>query len=140
MTKTYLKLLCEAIAEKNKAQLRMSKKRILSGQDCIKIKPMSVNTAWQGKRFKSKIYAKYEKDVLLQLPKIKLPEKPYEISLEFAFSNKGSDIDNPVKPFLDILQKKYKFDDKHIYKLIISKMIVKKGNEHIKFNIKNYAA
>jgi Holliday junction resolvase RusA-like endonuclease len=100
------------------------------------IKPLSVNKAWQGKRFKSPEYKVYEKQMLLTLKPMQLPEPPYQIDFEFGFSNKASDIDNPMKPFLDILQKKYNFDDANVYKIVIVKTIVAKGSEFIKFEIK----
>jgi hypothetical protein len=41
----------------------------------IKIKPLSVNKAWQGKRFKTNEYKQYEKEVSLLLPShLKIPE------------------------------------------------------------------
>jgi Holliday junction resolvase RusA-like endonuclease len=104
-------------------------------EQTINIKPLSVNLAWQGKRFKTPIYKKYEKALLLMLKKkIAVPEK-MAINFEFGFSNVSSDIDNPVKPFLDILQKKYKFNDSKVYQLNIKKTLVKKGKEFIKFQI-----
>ena len=53
----------------------------------LKIKPLSVNDAWQGKRFKTDTYKAYEKQVLLMLPKIEIPEGPLTINLEFGFSS-----------------------------------------------------
>ena len=104
-------------------------------EQTINIKPLSVNQAWQGKRFKTPTYKKYEKALLLMLKKkILIPEK-MGINFEFGFSNVASDIDNPVKPFLDILQKKYKFNDSKVYQLNIKKTLVKKGKEFIKFQI-----
>lgn len=103
----------------------------------INIKPLSINEAFQGRRFKTEKYKKYEKELLLLLPKnFKLPPPPYYIIFEFGFSNKASDLDNPIKVMQDILQKKYKFNDKDIYKAEITKKIVKKGGEYILFNIK----
>jgi len=101
----------------------------------IKIKPLSVNNAFKGRRFKTQKYKDYELLVRVQLPKLKLPEPPFKLSIIFAFSNKGADIDNPLKPFLDILQAKYRFNDKDIYKLEVTKEIVPKGSEYILFNI-----
>jgi hypothetical protein len=68
----------------------------------INIKPLSVNQAWQGKRFKTNLYKQYEHDVLLLLPKIKIVQPPYRLNIVVGFSNKASDIDNVLKPFLDI--------------------------------------
>ena len=101
----------------------------------INIKPLSVNQVWQGKRFKTKAYKSYETELIYTLPDIKLPPPPYSIYFEFGFSNKGSDIDNPVKPFTDILQKRYGFNDRDIYEMRLAKKIVKKGDDYIKFEI-----
>ncbi len=102
------------------------------------IKALSVNKAWQGKRFKTKEYLQYEKQVLLLLPRIIIPDGKLLLEITFGMSNKASDIDNPLKPFLDILQKKYNFDDKQIYKLIVNKEITAKNQEFIKFKITKY--
>jgi Holliday junction resolvase RusA-like endonuclease len=101
----------------------------------INIKPLSVNQAWQGKRFKTNLYKQYEHDVLLLLPKIKIVQPPYRLNIVVGFSNKASDIDNVLKPFLDILQKKYGINDKHIEVLHIEKQIVTKKNDFISFEI-----
>jgi len=103
-----------------------------------RIKPLSVNEAWQGKRFKTEKYKRYETALLVMLPSLNLPSGKLKIDLIIGFSNKASDIDNPIKPFLDILQKKYKFDDKDIYQLNITKNIVPKGEEHIKYKISKH--
>ena len=104
----------------------------------IEIKPLSVNQCWQGKRFKTPIYKSYEKELLLILPNLTIPEGDLEIIITFGFSSKASDWDNPIKPFQDILQKRYGFNDSRVYKATIIKDIVKKGKEYIKFNIVNY--
>jgi len=59
------------------------------------------------------------------------------LEIEFGVSSKSSDLDNCVKSFLDVLQKKYHFDDKRVYRLILEKMDVKKGKEYIDFQIYN---
>jgi Holliday junction resolvase RusA-like endonuclease len=104
----------------------------------LKIKPLSVNEAWQGKRYKTAKYLKYERDVLFLLPKICPKFDRYSIILVFGVSNINSDIDNPVKLILDLFQKKYKFNDKHVFELNVKKEIVKKGSEYIKFLINEY--
>jgi Holliday junction resolvase RusA-like endonuclease len=101
----------------------------------IQIKPLSVNDAWQGRRFKTPRYKKYEKDLISLLPKAVVTNHKLEIFIEFGFSSTASDIDNPLKPFLDILQKKYNINDKQIYSLNVKKTIVKKGSEFINFEI-----
>lgn len=93
----------------------------------IKIKPLSVNEAWRGKRYKTDLYKNYSKLVPLLLPKkLEIPKGKLTIKYIFGFSNSLSDIDNPVKQFQDVLCKKYKFDDRRIYRLEILKRIVKK--------------
>ena len=101
----------------------------------LKVKPMSVNYAWQGKRFKTREYKIYQLQCMVLLPKIQLPNPPYKIYYEFGFSNNLSDWDNPVKPFQDILQKKYGFNDNDIMEAHVKKVIVPKGKEYIKFEI-----
>lgn len=103
----------------------------------INITPLSVNKAWQGKRFKTKKYKTYEDTVLKLLPKLNIPLAPYYIEIELGFSSKLSDIDNPIKLILDILQKKYLINDRDIYKLKINKSIVSKGKEFFKFKIES---
>ena len=106
--------------------------------DClvIPIKPMSVNKAWGGRTFKSKEYKKYIKDVNLLLPaKIAFPDDKIILCLDFYFSSKASDLDNPIKPIQDIIFNKYGLDDKHVYSAIQRKFIVKRGEERIEVRI-----
>lgn len=98
-------------------------------------KPLSVNQAWQGRRYKTKLYQQYERQVLKALPSMPTPKGNLSVNLAFKFSNKKSDIDNPIKPILDILQKRYKFNDDQVYRLTVEKIIVPKGQENITFEI-----
>tara|TARA_R110000868_G_scaffold1103_1_gene8411 strand:- start:7097 stop:7429 length:333 start_codon:yes stop_codon:yes gene_type:complete len=101
-----------------------------------KIKPLSINKAFQGKRFKTKEYKAYEEELLYTMPQCSsLPSAPYSVSFEFGFSNKASDIDNPVKLITDIMQKKYGFNDKEIYHMNLVKKIVPKGEEYFKVKL-----
>ena len=101
----------------------------------VSIKPLSVNKCWQGKRFKTKDYKNYETELLLKLKNIKISDGKLKLNITFGYSNQLNDIDNGLKPFIDILQKKYKFNDRYIYELNVKKEIVKKGNEFIEFEI-----
>jgi len=101
----------------------------------VNIKTLSINEAFQGKRFKTPLYKKYEEIVLIMLPKIKMPNPPFKLTIEIGFSNKLADIDNPLKPILDILQKKYGINDRDVYELRVKKEIVKKQEEYFKFKI-----
>jgi len=100
------------------------------------VRPMTVNQVWQGRRFKTPKYKTYEKYCLLKLKPAAAPVGRLMVILTFGVSSKLADIDNPVKPFLDILQKKYGFDDKQVYELIVYKMDVKKGAEFVTFIIR----
>ena len=104
----------------------------------INIKALSVNKAWQGRRFKTIDYVAYERMVLHSLPPLIIPDGGLQVTIDFGFSSKLSDIDNGLKPFLDILQKRYDFDDKRIHRLIVDKTMVKKGGEYIAFFIQEY--
>lgn len=102
----------------------------------LDIKPLSVNQAWQGKRFKTPAYKRYERDVLMLLKPVTIPEGDLAISITYGFSNKQSDVDNPTKLFIDILQKKYGFNDSRVTRLDLTKCKVKKGAEFIDFEIR----
>jgi Holliday junction resolvase RusA-like endonuclease len=102
----------------------------------INEKPMSVNLAWQGKRFKTPAYKEYEKSMLLMMPKAYIyQDQMLRVEFFFGFSNKASDLDNPVKLLMDIAQKKYGFNDKMVYEMNVRKCIVKKGEEFIHMGI-----
>lgn len=111
---------------------------VLVNMTKIKIKPLSVNQAFKGRRFKTEAYKKYERDLLLLLPKIEIPEPPYQVYYKFGFSSRNSDIDNGVKQLQDILSKKYKFNDRYIFIMVVEKEIVKKGDEFVEFKIERY--
>lgn len=105
----------------------------------INIKPMSVNKAWQGRRFKTDEYKRYSQVVALLLPpKLAIPDGKLELYVIFGVSNEAADWDNPIKPLQDILQQKYRFNDKRIYRGIGEKVIVEKGREYIEFQITGY--
>ena len=101
----------------------------------LNIKPLSVNKAWKGRRFKTNDYKRFEHDLLLILPAIDVSKSKLKLSLELGFSNKLSDLSNPLKLVEDILAKKYGFNDRMIYQISMEKEIVKKGQEYIKFNL-----
>lgn len=98
----------------------------------IEIKPLSVNEAWQGKRFKTPKYKSYETEMLWILPKLGILKPPYKLNVTFGISTE-SDLDNCLKPFLDILQKKYGINDKDILEIHAKKEVTK--NHFIEFEI-----
>lgn len=100
----------------------------------LPIKPLSINECWQGKRFKTEKYKNYERELLYMLPNINIPSPPYKVIFEFGI-NKLTDWDNPIKALQDILQKKYKFNDRDVYEAVVTKTIVKKGKEFFKVEL-----
>lgn len=103
----------------------------------VNVKPLSVNDAWKGKRYKSDEYIAYQTKLLYILPRLVIiPDPPFEIHFKFGFSSSSSDWDNPVKPLQDILSKKYGFNDKLIKRAVVETESVKKGNEYFEFEIK----
>ena len=93
------------------------------------IKPLSVNEAWRGRRYKTPKYKQYERDLLILLPK-KFKEDYTELNIKIGVSSLF-DVDNCLKPLIDVLQKKYGFNDRYIKRLVIEKEVVKKGGEYI---------
>lgn len=108
-----------------------------SGKELIVVpqKPMSVNKAWLGAKRKSKEYRVYEENVSSRLPDLEIPEGRLKLIVYVYYSNQRADIDNCLKPFIDILQARYSFNDCYVYELNVKKFIVNKGYERIAFSI-----
>ena len=92
------------------------------------LKPMSVNRAYSVGRktmFKSKEYREYETAVNKRLEGHHMSEEmktgKLGLKFKFRFQRSNSDIDNPVKPLQDVLQKHFGFDDKQVYRLEVEK-------------------
>lgn len=78
----------------------------------IPLKPLSINEAWQGRRFKTRKYKNYCEDVSLLLPKIKTIKGEVYISYIFYLHNwRRTDIDNLIKPLQDILVANHIIED-----------------------------
>jgi Holliday junction resolvase RusA-like endonuclease len=105
----------------------------------IYIKPLSVNEAWQGRRYKTNKYKTFEEELLYKLPNdIEIEDKkPIGLHILVGVSTILFDLDNALKPFLDVLQKKYDFNDRYITQLKVWKDIVDKGEEYLEFEIYN---
>lgn len=109
----------------------------------LDVKAMSVNRAWQGRRFKTTDYKDYERLLINELPDLDDYfnfEQPLHLTVIFGLSNMASDVDNGLKPFIDVMQKKYEFDDKFIFGMEIDKHLVARGHEYIFFEILPYQA
>jgi len=99
----------------------------------LPIKAMTVNQCWRGRRYKTKKYEEYENQMFFLLPNNIIVEdkRPLRLEVEFGIST-TQDIDNGLKPLIDILQKKYLFNDRYIMELNIKKTVVKKTEHFIK--------
>ena len=59
-----------------------------------------------------------------------------KFSIRVGFSNRGADLDNTIKPFMDTYQSIFEdFNDNKVYELIMEKDIVPKGEEYISVEI-----
>ena len=104
----------------------------------IKIKPLSVNEAYQGRRFRTPKHDLFKTEIKYLLPQwLELPEPPYVIIFEFGVSSPLSDGDNLVKCTQDSIADKYGFNDRLIKRWIVDIELVKKGEEYIKFDLKH---
>lgn len=99
----------------------------------IKIKPLSVNKLWRGRRFKTSFYKDYEIELMYSLKKRKKIEGKLKLNIVFGVKNRNSDLDNLLKACTDILQKKYGFNDNKIYEINCKKVITK--DEFIDFEL-----
>lgn len=102
----------------------------------VNVKPLSVNKAYQGRRFKTLDYKVFEQELRLVLPNaLIVPDGPLSIEFEFGLSNMGGDWDNPIKTAQDVISAKYDFNDNRIIRGSATKVKVEKGKEYIKFKI-----
>jgi len=103
-----------------------------------KLKPLSANRMHQGRKTDTKAYREYTEILMQTLPDLILPEAPLRIRLVACLSSKLADLDNVIKPFLDVLQKRYQFNDRDVYRIECEKKIVNKGNESLVFAFDSY--
>lgn len=102
----------------------------------INIKPLSVNEAYKGRKYKTTKCDVFKNTFKSVMPdKIDVPKGYLSIHFIFGLSSKSGDGDNCVKISQDCIAEKYKFNDKLIKRWIIEVENVKKGNEFISFNL-----
>lgn len=104
----------------------------------IPIQPLSQNQAWAGKRWKSQDYKTYEAALQIYfhkftLPKLKKKERFY-LYLEFGATYR-QDCSNGIKLFEDCLCKFLGVDDRDVMAIFTRKIITKKVDSFIRFNI-----
>ena len=92
-------------------------------QRTFKIKPLSVNKCFQGRRYKTNEYKHYERDLHALGCNFERITGDIEVIIEWYLKNdKMTDIDNPTKPLLDYLTKAGVWEDDrkirelHLYK------------------------
>jgi len=114
-------------------KVNKTKMRFISVE--VPITPISINQAWQGRRFRTAYYKKYQRDFYLLLPKQEKIEGDVAVSLVFYLKHPlKSDLDNYVKPVLDILQQRgYISNDRYIWDLRIRKR--QSNKEKVKIEI-----
>ncbi|OOE32282.1 hypothetical protein BZG05_14855 [Salinivibrio kushneri] len=89
-----------------------------------------------GRKVKSAAYRRWEMQVARNLPDIEInPDATLAVRVIVRYSNRASDLDNAIKSCLDVLQKRYKFNDSKVYALKLYKVIVPKGDEGLTVKI-----
>jgi Holliday junction resolvase RusA-like endonuclease len=105
--------------------------------ETIRIKPLTVNQCFQGRHYITREFEAYREALAYLIPKPKaFPIGKLDVKYEFGVSAKSADGDNLIKAFQDCLAAKYGFNDRDIYHWDVTKVLVKKGEEYIKFSIK----
>ena len=98
----------------------------------------------RGKRtFKSADYVAYQNEIRDEIMGVDWPFGSEQVSfkVEAGLSNRGADIDNVIKPFLDTYQNIFEeFNDNKVYHIELQKEIVKKGEEYLDVTVKAYNA
>jgi len=99
-------------------------------------KPLSINEAYQGRRFRTPKYDLFKRDLRFLLPdNYKIPSPPFVIYLEFGLSSISGDWDNCIKTAQDCIAEKYGFNDKLIKRGVVDVVDVQKGHEYFSFKI-----
>lgn len=108
---------------------------LLSQNFYVKVKPISINKAFQGRRFKTSECKEFEEELSYLLPKARLIKGEVEIRLTFFLKNyKRTDISNLVKILEDILVKKgFIEDDRKVKRMTLEKIQYKE--DYIKIEI-----
>lgn len=105
----------------------------------LDIKPLSLNKAYRGRRFITPETQQFKEEMSWLLPATLDVDfvSPMIIFLEFGVSSHNADGDNCIKMAQDSIAGKYGFNDKLIFKWVVEKVKVPKGQEYIKFDLKN---
>ena len=88
----------------------------------IMIKPLSLNYCFNwsmGTYVKNEKYKNYIENLKSKLIDIYIPKGKLKLSVDFGVSSKGSDIDNLLKPFIDVISERYGINDNRFLIFII---------------------
>jgi Holliday junction resolvase RusA-like endonuclease len=109
-------------------------------QKTFELKPLSINRAFQGRRFKTNEYKHYERDLNALGGHFKTIRGDIEVIIEWYLKNdKMTDIDNPTKPVLDYLTKAGAYeDDRKIRALHLYKYKSNKDYDYFRITITKY--
>jgi hypothetical protein len=105
----------------------------------IAIKPLTVNRAYQGRRFRTPELLAYQEELAYRLPRLTIPSGKLAVTYVFGVSSANADGDNLIKAFQDALAEKYGFNDRQIFRWSIEKRLVRKGEEYVEFSFQLYA-
>ena len=104
----------------------------------LKVKPLSVNDAYRGRRFATKELIAFKRELGYILPKLEIPPGKLDVKYIFGVSSKVADGDNFIKAFQDCVAEQYGFNDRVIYHWDVTKVDVPKGEEYVEFSIQSY--
>ena len=89
------------------------------------VKPLSANKMyWRGKRRKTTEYLHYQNEIRDELMGVEWPFGTDKVKFNICvgFSNRGADLDNAIKPFMDTYQSVFEdFNDNKVYILHMDK-------------------
>ena len=108
----------------------------------LKIKPISTNRIWSGKRYMSAEAKQFNRNCKLQLlaNRVKL-DASADVSLQISFRfglSRDMDTSNCIKLVEDVICDVLGIDDKLFVGITATKERVKKGQEFIAFDITDY--
>lgn len=97
----------------------------------LKGQTMSANKMYLGRKRKGAEYREFEGNMSRVLPDNFSPPASgkMKVLIYVKYKTAASDIDNCIKTTLDVLQKKYGFNDNKVYDLRVIKDTCKKGEE-----------
>lgn len=108
----------------------------------VPLKPMSINVAWQGKRYKTKRYKNFEKAFFLSTsqPHTTIKEEVVVIYVFYLKYYGRTDVGNLEKPLSDLITKRnYIKDDRYIKSInLIKKRVKDKKEQRIDIYIEPY--